>query len=442
MSSTGSNGFSQDPAKAKSGLMSGRRYRVLAVCTHPVQYHVPILRRMASHPDLDLHVAYCTLSGAEGGYDPEFGTTIKWDIPLLDGYQWTHIPNKGSGRESFFGLRNPGLWKLIREGKFDAIICYVGYVRSTFWISLVAAKTSGVAFLFGTDSTTLESRRGRAWKRVVKRMLWPLLFRCADQVIVPSSGTRELMRELGLPDDRVTLTPYVVDNDWWLAKSADIDRDAVRRSWGALPGDAVILFCAKLQPWKRPADLLHAFIEAKLPNAILVFAGEGSLRPELEAEVAILGVGSRVRFLGFVNQSQLPAVYKSADLMVLPSEYEPFGVVVNEAMCCNCAVITSDQVGAARDLVIPGRTGFVYPRGDIAALTRILKEVVSDPLRLESLRQAAFAAIQSWSPAQNIDATIEAVQIAVARTEGPGRVDKLRSRASETRTSPSAHNQQ
>jgi glycosyltransferase involved in cell wall biosynthesis len=442
MSSTGYNALPQDAAEAKTTLLSGRRYRVLAICSHPVQYHAPILRRMASRPDLDLHVAYCTLSGAEVGYDPEFGTTIKWDIPMLDGYQWTHIPNKGSGRESFFGLRNPGLWKLIREGKFDAIVCYVGYVRSTFWISLVAAKTSGVAFLFGTDSTTLESRGGRTWKRAVKRMLWPLLFRCADQVMVPSSGTRELMRKLGLPDDRVTLTPYVVDNDWWLAKSAGIDRDAVRRSWGASPGDAVILFCAKLQPWKRPFDLLRAFIEAKLPNAILVFAGEGSLRPELEAEVAILGVGSRVRFLGFVNQSQLPAVYKSADLMVLPSEYEPFGVVVNEAMCCDCAVITSDQVGAARDLVIPGRTGFVYPRGDIAALARILKEAVRDPLRLESLRQAAFVAIQSWSPTQNIAATIEAVQIAVARTQGPGRDDKLLSRASETRSSPSAHNQQ
>jgi glycosyltransferase involved in cell wall biosynthesis len=421
--------------------MSGRHHRILAVCAHPVQYHAPLLRRMASRADLDLHVAYCTLSGAEAAYDPEFGVPIKWDIPVLDGYQWTHVPNKGTGAESFFGLHNPGLWRLIRKGEFDAVLCYVGYVRSTFWISLFAAKTSGVAFLFGTDATTLASRSGGAWKRIVKRILWPYLFRCADQVIVPSSGARELMRKLGLPDDRVTLTPYVVDNDWWLAKSAGIDRDAVRRSWGASPDDAVILFCAKLQPWKRPFDLLHAFIEARLPNAILVFAGEGSLRPRLEAEVATLGVGSRVRFLGFVNQSQLPAVYKSADLMVLPSEYEPFAVVVNEAMCCSCAVITSDQVGAARDLVVPGRTGFVYPRGDIAALTRILKEAVRDPVRLESLRRAAFVRMQSWSPAQNIAATIEAVQIAIARTQGPVRDDGLVSPTSETRSSLSAHKQ-
>jgi glycosyltransferase involved in cell wall biosynthesis len=401
--------------KAQKSLAPGRRYRVLAVCAHPVQYHVPLLCRMASRDDLDLHVAYCTLSGAEAAHDPEFGATIKWDIPMLDGYSWTHVPNKGSGRDSFWGLRNPGVWKLIREGQFDAILCYVGYVRSTFWISLFAAKLSRAAFLFGTDSATLTSRGGHSWKRIVKRILWPFLFRLADQVIVPSSGGRELMRKLGLPDNRVTLTPYVVDNDWWLSASAGIDRDAVRTSWGALQGDSVILFCAKLQPWKRPSDLLHAFVEAKLPNAILVFAGEGSLRTELETEVAALGLCSRVRFLGFVNQSKLPAVYKSVDIMVLPSEYEPFAVVVNEAMCCGCPVITSDRVGAAVDLVVHGRTGFVYPCGDTAALAGILKEVIADPARLETLRQGALTRMQSWSPAQNIAATVEALQVAVAR---------------------------
>jgi glycosyltransferase involved in cell wall biosynthesis len=419
MSSTNSTRAAENSPKALNDFTPGRRYRVLAVCTHPVQYHAPILRRMASRPDLDLQVAYCTMSGAEAAHDPEFGATIKWDISLLDGYRWIHVPNKGSGFDSFLGLRNPGLWKLIREGQFDAVLCYVGYVRSTFWISLFAAKLARAAFLFGTDSTTLTSRNGHAWKRIVKQVLWPLLFRLADQVMVPSSGGRELMRMLGLPDNRVTLTPYVVDNDWWSSESAGVDRDAVRASWGASPGDRVILFCAKLQPWKRPLDVLRAFVEAKLPNAILVFAGEGALRSELEAEVAALGVPSRVRILGFVNQSQLPAVYTSADITVLPSEYEPFAVVVNEAMCCGCPVIASDRVGASYDLVLDGRTGFVYPCGDTVALAGILKEVLADPNRLESLRQAALARMQSWSPAQNIATTIEAIQAAVARMKRP-----------------------
>jgi len=135
--------------------MPKRRFRVLAIGTHPVQYQVPIFRRMAALDELNLQVAYCTLRGAEAAHDPEFGATVKWDVPLLDGYGWTHVPNHGSGASNFFGLRNPGLWKLIREGRFDALLCYVSYTQATFWIAYLAAKVSGAAFLFGTDTVTL-----------------------------------------------------------------------------------------------------------------------------------------------------------------------------------------------------------------------------------------------------------------------------------------------
>ncbi len=395
--------------------MADRRYRVLAVGGHPVQYMAPIFRRMAAHPGFDLHVAYCSLRGAEAGHDPEFGATLQWDVPLLEGYSWSHVPNRGSGEESFFGLRNPGLSKLIREGKYDAVLCFVGYVRATFWIAWRAAKSSNTAFLFGTDATTLAPRDGRAWKSTVKKILWPRLFRLADQVIVPSSGSRDLMVSLGLPPERVTLTPYSVDNDWWMRQSAAVDRSAVRAAWGATASDAVILFCAKLQAWKRPGDLLRAFAGAKLSDALLVIAGEGPLRAELESQAAILGIAARVRFLGFVNQSQLPAVYTAADLMVLPSEYEPFAVVVNEAMCCGCPVAASDHVGAARDLVAPVRKEFVYPCGDVVALAALLESALADRALLASLRRTVVAHMQTWSPERNIAATFEAIEIAVAR---------------------------
>ena len=401
--------------------MPERRYRVLLIASHPAQYLAPLLRRMAMRSDLELHVAFCTLRGAETAYDPEFGVTVKWDIPLLDGYAWTHVPNRGSGRETFLGLWNPGVWKLIREGKFDAVICHTGYLRATFWIAYWAAKFSGTAFLFGTDTTTLTPLDGRVWKRHVKRVFWPLLLRLADQVIVPSTGSVELMRSLGLPDKRVTITPYVVDNDWWLEQSARVDRAAVRAAWGASPEDTVILYCAKLQSWKRPLDLLQAFAQARLSNALLVFAGEGPLRGRLESEAAALGVALRVKFLGFVNQTQLPAIYTAADLMVLPSSYDAFGVVVNEAMLCGCAVAVSDSVGAGRDLVKQGKTGFVYPCGDIDVLAAILQQAATDGAKLREMGRAARARMDSWSPRENIDQTIAAVARAVSRVEGRSR---------------------
>src|SRR5438093_9831982 len=397
------------------------RYRILFVASHPVQYQAPLFRRMAKQSSLDLHVAYCTLRGAEAGHDPEFGASIQWDVPLLDGYSWSHVLNRGSGAESFFGLFNPGLWRLIRGGNYDAVVSYVGYVRASFWVALAAAKLSNAAFIFGTDAVSLTPRDGPAWKSKVKRFLWPRLFRLADQVIAPSSGTRDLMLTLNIPPDHVTLIPYVVDNDWWIQKSAQVDRTAVRSGWGAAPNTLVILFCAKLQPWKRPLDLLRAFAKANLSSGVLVFAGEGALRPQLESEAANLGVASRVRFLGFVNQSQLPAVYTAADLLVLPSEFEPFGLVVNEAMCCACPVIASDRAGASRDLVAPVCPDFVFRCGDVDALAQLIKKATADAARLKDLGRASLAYIQTWSPERTIAAAVEAIELAVSRTSSSGK---------------------
>ena len=391
------------------------RYRVLAICTHPVQYAAPLFRCMAQHPKLDLLVAYCTLRGAEPGHDPEFGATVKWDVPLLDGYPWVQVPNKGSGDESFLGFYNPGLWTLIRDGNYDAILCFAGYLRASFWIAWARARLSRAAFIFGTDATTLNSIDGRKWKRPVKRLFWPFLYRLASQVIAPSTGTKELMRSLGIPAERISLAPYSVGNDWWLERSAKVVRKAARESWGIPPEAPVVLYCAKLQPWKRPQDLLRAFARAGLLDAYLVVAGEGPLRPEMEREAAELGISQRSRFLGFVNQSQLPSVYTAADVLVLPSSYEAFGVVVNEASLCGCAVVSSDRVGAARDLIIPVNPSLVYPCGDVAALATLLRKLVSDRGRLRDLGEAARKRMASWSPNETTVGMVDAVEDAVSR---------------------------
>jgi len=400
--------------------MLERPFRVLAIATHPVQYGVPLFRRMAQLPELDFHVAYCSLSGAEPAHDAEFGATVQWDIPLLDGYNWVQLPNRGSGDQSFLGFRNPGLWKLIREGHFDAILCYVGYLRASFWIAFFAARRSGAAFLFGTDATTLEPRDARAWKRTVKKILWPRLFRLADQVLALSPAGVDLMRSLSIPADRISLTPFAVDNDWWTAQSALVDRQAVRNSWDVSERDLAVLFCAKLQPWKRPSDLLRAFASANVSNSVLIFAGEGSLRPQLEAESAALGVRDRVRFLGFVNQSQLPAIYTSADLFVLPSDYDPCPVVVCEAMLCGRPVLLSDRIRGRFDLVRPGITGDIFPCADVAALAAALRKVLGDRSHLAVLSENARERMTTFSPHENVTAALDAIARAVRHRNPAG----------------------
>jgi glycosyltransferase involved in cell wall biosynthesis len=397
--------------------MTLRPLRVLLVSTHPVQYLSPIFHLMAQDPRLDIQVAYCSLQGAETGIDPDFGVEVKWDIPLLEGYPWTCLPNRSwsPGLGSFFGLFNPGIWSLIRQGNFDAVVLFTGYAYATFWVALAAAKLRGVAILFGTDAHVLSPPGSGYWKRLVKKLVWPYLFRLADVVIVPSNATLQLMRSLGISADRIGLAPSCVDNELWVEKSKQVDRACVRARWGVAQDAAVVLFCAKLKPWKRPLDLLRAFARAAGANGYLVFAGDGSLRRALESEAVSLGIADKVRFIGFVNQSGLPEIYTASDVLVLPSESEPFGLVVNEAMLCGCPVIVSDCVGARFDLVRDGETGFVFPMGDVKALSALLEQSMQSPERLRRLGEAARERMATWSPRQNLEGFVTALERAVRR---------------------------
>ena len=401
--------------------MTNRRYRVLLICSHPVPYATGTLRQLAQDPRLDIQVAYCSLQGVEHEYDPEFDIDLSWDTPMLTGHPWVAVPNRSwrPGTNRFWGLVNPGLWRLIRNGKFDAVSVYTGYMYASYWIVVFAAKLSGTPVVFSTDAHELRPRDGRAWKGWVKAKLWPRLFRVPDVIVVSSSGGVRLMRSLGLPQERIEMTRNVVDNQWWAEQAARSDRLAVRAKWNVPRAAPVVLFCAKLQPWKRPLDLLEAFFSAAVPDAFLVFAGDGPQRAEIEDRARALGIADRVKVLGFANQSQLPETYCASDLFVLPSDYEPFGMVVNEAMLCGCPVVVSDKVGAQFDLVKHGETGFVFPVRDVRALSDILRNALRDRHRLEHIRIAARTQMDHWSPKENVNSFVTAVEKALARHRVP-----------------------
>jgi glycosyltransferase involved in cell wall biosynthesis len=392
-----------------------RRYRVLLVLTHPIQYGIPTLRGLAKQPNVDLLTAYCSLQGTDAAVDPEFGVKVAWDTPVLEGYRWVQIPNRslrpGLGR--FWGLTNPGFWNIIHRERFDVLIVFVGYVYASFWIALAAAKLKRIPVIFGTDAHEIAPLDGKRWKIWVKRWLWPRLFGLMDVVVTPSTGGLNLMRSIGIPADRIVRTTHSVDNGWWTEQAARVDRAAVRTEWKIPSDSTVILFCGKLQPWKRPLDIVRAFAKAAVPASYLVIAGDGRLGPTLESEAKSLGIASRVRFLGFVNQTKLPAVYSSSDMLVLSSDYEAFGLVVNEAMLCGCPVVVSDRVGARFDLVYEGQTGFVYPAGDVDALAALLREVLPDRSRLQRMGCAARAHMLDWSPQENVAGFLEAIEKAV-----------------------------
>jgi glycosyltransferase involved in cell wall biosynthesis len=375
------------------------RLNVLIVISHPVQYFAPLFRLYAAEPSLALTVAYCSLHGAESGRDPEFGTDVAWDVPLLDGYRWVQPQNLSPrpGLNSFVGQINPALWQLILRGDFDVVVCY-GYRTISAWIAGLAAKRAGSALALVTDALQLEPLDRRSWKIPLKRLVLPRIYKFADGAFALSSGSRSFLERLGMPPNRVFLVPYVVDNDFFARGAAGADRAAVRERLGVRPDDFLALFAGKLVSWKRVADLVQAAAAAPVQ---LVCAGSGPEQRQLEQLAAKLGIRDRVRFLGFVNQSELPELYAAADVLCLPSEYEAFGLVVNEAFSCGVPAIVSAACGAAEDLVREGETGFVVPVGDVSAYADRLARLAGDRDLLRHLGDRARARIADWGPSQS-----------------------------------------
>ncbi|MEM8637659.1 MAG: glycosyltransferase [Cyanobacteria bacterium P01_G01_bin.54] len=388
--------------------------QILIIASHPVPYLAPLFRLMQQR-GWRMQVAYCSLQGAQPYIDPEFNQTIAWDLPILEGYPWFQPPNcspkPGLGR--FWGLVNPQLWSRVKQ--VDVVLVYTGYVYASFWIAALSAKLYNKGFIFSTDTSRFDTRQGANWfKRCLKRWLSPPIHQVADAILVSTRFGADVVAGLGIPRERIELTPSAVDNDWWLAQSAQVDRASVRQAWDISPSAPVVVFCAKLQPWKRPQDLLEAFAAANVPGSYLLFVGDGFLRTSLEDRAQTLGMGDRIRFLGFVNQSQLPAIYTAADLFCLGSDYEPFGVVVSEAMLCGCGAVVSDRVGA-RQIVEPGYNGAIYPCGDIKALQNVLRQLLIEPETLKRMGENARKRMETWSPRENVAAQERAIATALAR---------------------------
>jgi glycosyltransferase involved in cell wall biosynthesis len=411
---------SSEAATAK-GFAAGRRRLIMILASHVIQYSSPLFRRMAQDPRLDLQIAYCTLQGATPSIDPEFGVEVAWDTFVLEGYPWVHLPNRSPipGLGHFFGLINPGVWRLIRKSHFDAAIL-PGYFYCTAWIAIAAAKWNGTPILFVTDSHSLRSWRTQSpWKLRFKKWLVRRILSLGSAILVSSSGGVEYLKSLGLSSDRIFLVPSAVDNDWWTEHAAKVDRNAARAAWRIPAEGTVALFCAKLQRWKGPLDLLEAFARANVPNSYLVFAGDGPERSNLERRATELGLTDRVQFLGFLNQSQLPSAYCAADLFVLPSLFEPFGLVINEAMLCGLPVAVSDRVGARFDLVRPDENGYIFPAGDVDALAAVLMEILPDFEKRSRMGAAARCRMETWSPREYVEHVVRAVNQVAKKNKVP-----------------------
>lgn len=389
--------------------------RLAYLVTHPIQYQAPLLRRLAREPGLDLTVFFCSDLSTKKFLDPSFGRVIDWDVPLLEGYRHEFLRALGGrGRVSFWRPFNYGLGRSLKEGRFEVLWIH-GYNRWFHWLAMWSAKRLGLKVLI-RDEATLSSARRNIGKRLLKTGFFAGLNRLADGFLAIGSLNREYYRHYGIPEEKIFWMPYAVDNSFFQteARKAGARREEWRRELGLAPGRPVILFLGKLEPRKRPADLLAAYIHLTRKGAMaeppyLLFVGDGEQRQPLE-ELAREMQLEAVRFLGFKNQTELPAYYDLCDVLVLPSVHEPWGLVVNEAMNAGKAVIVSDQVGCGPDLVRNGENGYTFPRGDIPALTTALRKVLADPETCRRMGARSRAIISPWGFSEDLAGLRQALQ--------------------------------
>jgi len=254
-----------------------------------------------------------------------------------------------------------------------------------------------VATLHATEAGRHQGWLPEPLNRAIHSVEWWLTYE-ARRVLTCSSSMRwEVTRLFELPAEKVDVVPNGVDPDRWRASPEQVA--AARRRWA---GDGPLVVCSgRLVYEKGVHDLLAALprLRRRHPGVRLVVAGRGPKEVELRELARRLRLGRSVAFAGFVPDADLAALVAAADCAVVPSVYEPFGMVALEATAAGTPVAVSD-VGGLREIVEHRGTGLRFPAGDPAGLTDAVSELLTDQVLARRLVRQARAVLQqdhSWA---------------------------------------------
>ena len=382
-----------------------RPLRLAYFVSHPIQYQAPLLRRIAQEPDIDLEVFFSSDHSVREFVDEGFKVKVEWDVPLLEGYKHEFLPHL-PGKDGL-GFARPfsyGIFDRLRTGSFDAVWVH-GYHTINALRVIFSASMLDLPLLLRAEST-LHDRERSGLKMLAKDTFFSVLRRHVSGVLAIGTENAAYWRRYLGEDVPVYAMPYAVDNAFFQRKAVEAGprREALRAELRLESGRPVILFASKLQTRKRCNDLIEGWLKLRAAgsDACLVIIGDGEERGRLEAQAAASAFAQDVRFLGFKNQTELPAYFALCDVFVLPSVHEPWGLVVNEVMDAARAVVVSDDVGCQADLVHDGLNGRVYPAGDTAALAAALHDVLGTPGRAQSMGAAGLAIIEQHGFEQDV----------------------------------------
>lgn len=250
------------------------------------------------------------------------------------------------------------------------------------------------------------------WKRAVKAVFYPLLFRIPSMVLPGGCRQADYFRHYGVPDEKILPAQMTVDVSAIQERCEKLGaqgRMAIRQRLDIGQDETVFIFVGRLVAHKGIRDLLAAFeqISRQRKDVHLFVVGDG---PELDQVAAAGQDNPAIRPMGRLDQQGVIEMFFASDVAVVPSHFEPWGLVVNEAMAAGLPVIASTRVGAVDDLVLDGKTGIVFKGGDIDDLSRAMATLAREVKLRRRLAAEGKELISGWTLEKGAEIILSAWQ--------------------------------
>lgn len=390
---------------------------IVSIATHPIQYQVPLFRMLHAKKDVRMTALFFSDHSVQGGVDAGFGRDIKWDVPMLEGYEHRMLSSEGAGNagHGFRAYRYSNFKLQFTELKPDVVLI-PGHSVALYWQAVFAARSLGIPVIVRPESLDGAQPQRPAWKSLVRKILLGQLYGRIDAFCATGHFARRDAERLGFKPEAIFNSPYCIDTELLEGKFATArgERSTVRAELGVDDDTLVAIFMAKFIDWKNPSlilDAIESLPEAERRGIFPLLVGSGPDFEKVSARAKAL-TGSATCCPGFVNQSELARYYAAADCAVLPSKrgHESWGLVVNEAMTCGLPVAVSDGVGSRVDLVHPGKTGEIFEDGDAPALGRILLDWQKNPGKRQQMGSNASVLIKHYSSEKAVEGILAAAR--------------------------------
>lgn len=299
----------------------------------------------------------------------------------------------------------------IRENR-PAAVMVAGYndpgrLRVIRW-----CRRAGVPCFLSGDSN-IKGDVARGLTRVAKNILVSRVVGWCTGVMPCGSLGAAYFARYGARPERTVYYPVEPDYEQIAAVTPAAVAAALAKH-GLDPARRRSVVCSRLIPHKRIDVAVDAFVSVagERPEWDLVMIGDGPELAALKARIPA-GLSGRVRWTGFIgDQAEISAIYRGSDVLVHPSGYEPWALVINEAAAAGMAIVSTDVVGASAELVREGVNGYLVPAGDVGAMAAAVRRA-TEPGRVEALKAASAGVLADWRErADPVEGVRKALRIA------------------------------